>query len=86
MRGTRVAEVHLEPITEANVRAVFELEVAPEQQGFVAPNPWSLAQALAEPTNAWPRAIVARGVVVGFLMLEIDADDPQAVRSGCGGR
>jgi diamine N-acetyltransferase len=42
----------------------------------VAPNPWSLAQALAEPAIAWPRAIVAGSEVVGFLMLEIDPHDP----------
>lgn len=69
-----MAGVRLEPISEANVRAVFELEVAPEQQGFVAPNPWSLAQALADPAIAWPRAIVDGSEVVGFVMLEIDPD------------
>lgn len=68
--------VRLEPITEANVRAVFDLRVASEQQAFVAPNAWSLAQALAEHDVAWPRAIVAGDEVVGFLMLEIDPEDP----------
>jgi diamine N-acetyltransferase len=72
-----VAAVRLEPISEANVKAVFELQVAPEQQGFVAPNPWSLAQALAEAAIAWPRAIVAGHEVVGFLMLEVDPDEPR---------
>ena len=68
--------VRLEAITEANVRAVFDLRVASEQQAFVAPNAWSLAQALAEHDVAWPRAIVAGDEVVGFLMLEIDPEDP----------
>jgi diamine N-acetyltransferase len=64
--------VRLEPITEDNVKAVFDLTVAPGQEAFVASNAWSLAQALAEVDIAWPRAVVARGEVVGFLMLEID--------------
>jgi diamine N-acetyltransferase len=54
---------------------VFGLEVAPNQRGFVAPNPWSLAQALVELDVAWPRAIVSEGEVVGFLMMEIDMED-----------
>jgi len=68
-------DVRLEPLTEANLKAVFELTTAPGQEGFVAPNPWSLAQALIEGEKAWPRAIVADGDVVGFLMLEMDPDD-----------
>lgn len=67
--------VELHPISEDNVRAVFELEVAPHQRGHVAPNAWSLAQALAEHDIAWPRAIVADGEVVGFLLLEMDPDE-----------
>ncbi|MFZ1490105.1 MAG: GNAT family N-acetyltransferase [Ilumatobacteraceae bacterium] len=67
--------VELHPIDEDNVGAVFHLSVAPHQEGFVAANAWSLAQALAEHDIAWPRAIVADGTVVGFLMLEIDPDD-----------
>jgi diamine N-acetyltransferase len=66
--------VSLEPITENNVGAVFDLTVEPEQAPFVAPNPLSLAQALAQYETAWPRAVVADGEVVGFLMLEIDAE------------
>lgn len=67
--------VRLEPITEDNLKAVFELQLAPGQEAFVAPNPWSLAQALVESAIAWPRAIVADEAVVGFLMLEIDPDE-----------
>ena len=67
--------VRLEPVTEDNLKAVFELQLAPGQEAFVAPNPWSLAQALVESAIAWPRAIVAGEAVVGFLMLEIDPDE-----------
>jgi lactoylglutathione lyase len=65
-------EVRLEPIDEGNVKAVFDLRVAPGQEAFVAPNAWSLAQAVAEAPIAWPRAVVTGDEVVGFLMLEID--------------
>lgn len=64
--------VELAPITDTNLATVFDLEVRPDQQHFVAPNPWSLAQALVRGDAAWPRAIVADGRVVGFVMLEID--------------
>jgi diamine N-acetyltransferase len=67
--------VRLEPIDPDNVKAVFELELAPGQEQFVASNAWSLAQAVAEASIAWPRAIVADGRVVGFLMLEIDPNE-----------
>jgi diamine N-acetyltransferase len=68
--------VELQPITRHNVAEVFALELAPGQERFVAPNPWSLAQALAQYDTAWPRAITVDGNVVGFLMLEIDPHEP----------
>jgi diamine N-acetyltransferase len=67
--------IQLVPITKDNVREVFDLGVSPGQEGFVATNAWSLAQAYAESSVAWPRAVVAVDVVVGFLMLEIDPED-----------
>lgn len=70
-----MSQVRLDPIVEDNLQAVFDLEVHPHQRQFVAPNPWSLAQALAEYQIAWPRAIMADDVVVGLLMLEIDRDE-----------
>jgi diamine N-acetyltransferase len=69
MMAAMAIDVRLEPITDDNLKAVFGLEAAPGQDAFVAPNPWSLAQALVEGEKAWPRAIVAGDAVVGFLML-----------------
>ena len=66
--------VRLAPIDEHNVKTVFDLKVAPAQDQLVASNPWSLAEAVAEASVAWPRAIVAGDEVVGFLMLETDPD------------
>lgn len=33
--------VELAPITDGNLASVFDLAVRPDQQHFVAPNPWS---------------------------------------------
>ncbi len=45
----------LAEIDAHNVRQVFDLEVARGQERFVATNAWSLAQALAESSFAWPK-------------------------------
>ncbi|MDP9373863.1 MAG: GNAT family N-acetyltransferase [Chloroflexota bacterium] len=67
------AEVSLREITADTVRAICRLAVAPEQEGFVAPNAVSIAQAYFEP-RAWFRAIYAGDTPVGFIMLD---DDPE---------
>jgi diamine N-acetyltransferase len=66
--GTDTAPVALREITADTVREVIRLAVAPEQQGFVAANAISLAQALFAP-EAWYRAIYAGESPVGFVML-----------------
>ena len=68
MPGTDTAPVALREITADTVREVIRLAVAPEQQGFVAANAISLAQALFAP-EAWYRAIYAGESPVGFVML-----------------
>ncbi len=66
-------EVTLREITRESVCAICELQVAPEQRGFVAPNAVSIAQAHFEP-KAWFRAIYAGETPVGFIMLRDDAE------------
>lgn len=61
--------VTLRPITADTVRAITRLSVAESQQGFVASNAVSLAQALFAPA-AWYRAVYLGEVPVGFVMLE----------------
>jgi diamine N-acetyltransferase len=60
--------VSLREITAETVRDVCKLEVAPEQQGLVAPNAVSIAEAYFEPA-AWFRAVYAGDTPVGFAML-----------------
>jgi diamine N-acetyltransferase len=72
-------QVTLHEITSETVRAVIALSVAPHQQGFVASNAVSLAQALFS-DEAWYRAIHADGELVGFVMLSDETlkKDPPA--------
>jgi diamine N-acetyltransferase len=67
------AVVELREVTKDTVRSICGLQVAPAQRGFVAPNAVSFAEALFDP-QAWYRAIVADGVLVGFVMLSLDPD------------
>jgi diamine N-acetyltransferase len=60
--------VTLREITSETVRAVIKLSVAESQQGFVASNAVSLAQALFS-DDAWYRAVYDGEVLVGFVML-----------------
>ena len=67
------AAIELREITKENLREIFRLEVAPEQQRFVAPNAVSIAQAYFDREIAWFRGIYAGGTPVGFVMLH---DEP----------
>jgi diamine N-acetyltransferase len=65
----RVADrVTLREINAQTVRAVVGLAVTEYQNRFVAPNAYSLAQALFAP-EAWYRAIYLDNEPVGFVML-----------------
>lgn len=57
----------LREITPDNYRAIFALKVAPGQEGFVANNVYSLAQAKVF-AAAVPLAIYAEDTPVGFVM------------------
>ena len=60
--------VTLREITADTVRSICRLSVRPEQQGLVAPNAVSLAQALFS-KEAWYRAIYVGDSPAGFVML-----------------
>lgn len=65
--------VTLHPVNRANFRACVDLKVAPDQETFVAPNVYSIAQSKVEPT--WvPLAISADDAVVGFAMYGLDLE------------
>ncbi len=64
-------EVTLREVTKETVRAVCDLRVRPGQDGFVAPNAVSIAEAHFEP-HAWFRAVHAADRPVGFVMIYED--------------
>ena len=65
---TDKAHITLRKINAATVRAVAGLRVAPEQEGYVANNALSIAQAYFA-QDAWFRSIHAQDDLVGFAML-----------------
>jgi len=75
----------LRPVTRDHVGPLIRLKVAPHQDGFVAPNAVSLAQAPYE-TGAFPFAICDGETPVGYLALidmrihdfREDGDDPNS--------
>lgn len=76
--GARGPQVALEAVGKGNRAAILALELAPEQQGFVASNAESLAEARQD-DEAIARAVVAAGRVVGFLMYSAPEDDDEAI-------
>lgn len=72
----RDAQVTLREVTAQTVRAICNLQVSPEQKGFVAPNAVSIAQAYFEP-HAWFRAIYVDELPAGFVMLYADQETPE---------
>jgi diamine N-acetyltransferase len=69
--------VTLREVTRENLRAVLRLNVAPEQEKFVASNAVSIAQAHFQPEIAWFRAIYADEVPVGFMLLSDNVSRPR---------
>jgi diamine N-acetyltransferase len=67
-RNASNADVSLHEITASTVRAVTDLRVSPEQEGYVASNAVSIAQAYFH-REAWFRCIHAADDLVGFVML-----------------
>lgn len=72
----RGSPVTLREIDRGNLREVLRLKVSPAQEGFVAPNAVSIAQAHFHP-EAWFRAIYAGETPVGFAMLEDWTQNPE---------
>ncbi|MEV7231124.1 MULTISPECIES: GNAT family N-acetyltransferase [Polymorphospora] len=80
------SSLRLEKVTPDNVEAACRLAIRPEQERFVEPVAWSLAEAYARPEVAWPRLVYDGdrlvGFVMGFLAVRWTPDDPGDVRSG----
>ena len=68
------AETSLREITKETVRLITALDVGPDQDGLVAPNSVSIAEAHFEP-KAWFRAIYFGDEPAGFAMVWRDPDE-----------
>ncbi|HWF81300.1 MAG TPA: GNAT family N-acetyltransferase [Streptosporangiaceae bacterium] len=55
-------------VTAGNVGYACRLAVRPDQERFVAPVAWSLAEAYAQPEVAWPRLVYDADRPVAFVM------------------
>ena len=66
--------VELRKITDKNYRECLELKVREDQAGYVASNLFSLAQAWVYYETAYPFAVYADDVMVGFIMMGYDRD------------
>lgn len=71
--------IELVPVEEENFEQVIRLEVKESQRTFVAPNVRSLAECYLYRRNddVLPYAINANGKLVGFLLLDLDADEKE---------
>ncbi len=72
MNTLTLAEVSLE-----NLRGVSKLSstLTPEQQEYVAPNTFSVAEGLLTGSDAWIRAVCLDGTPIGFVMVHTGTDD-----------
>lgn len=68
---TRESPVTLRELSAETVVAVCDLNVKPEQDNFVAPNSFSIAQAYYSKT-AWFRGVYAGETPVGFAMMALE--------------
>ncbi len=69
--------IELRPLDRSNWRDCARLKLAPGQEDLVAPNVWSIAESRFEP-HYQPRAVLAAGDPVGFLMYCVETDTPDA--------
>jgi diamine N-acetyltransferase len=67
-------KVRLALVTYEMLRKVAALKVKPSQEGFVAPNALSVAEAYFVPEH-WFRAIMVDGAIVGFVMLHTKVEE-----------
>ena len=61
--------IELRPITKENLEEVLNLSVFEHQESFVSSTASSLAQAYVYHKTAFPFAVYADGIIVGFIMM-----------------
>jgi diamine N-acetyltransferase len=66
----------LEVVTSENVGSACRLQILPEQERYVAPVAYSLADAYVQPEFAWSRLIFEGEQLVGFVIAGFKPGDP----------
>lgn len=61
--------VELKEISKENLEDVLNLEISEHQEAFVSSNVYSLAQAYVYRETAFPFAVYANNILVGFIMM-----------------
>lgn len=72
------SSLSLVEITDDNFDAAIKVKVREEQNRFVAPVLYSLAQAYTNRDTAWPRLLMDGDEAVGFIMLQFDPEEEDA--------
>ncbi|WP_017586179.1 GNAT family N-acetyltransferase [Nocardiopsis ganjiahuensis] len=72
---TETPSLRLVEITDDNFDAAVKVEVREDQNRFVAPVLYSLAQAYTNRGTAWPRLLMDGDEAVGFLMVKFDPEE-----------
>lgn len=73
---TTTTALHLREIDPDNVTDACKLAIRPEQEPYVAPVAYSIAEAYANPDTAWPRLVYEGDQLVGFVMGGFDPESP----------
>lgn len=68
--------MELRRVTLENVEDACRITLRAEQDRYVAPVSWSLAQAYADPEAAWPRLVYDDDQLVAFVMGGFKDQDP----------
>jgi len=72
--------VELTPVDKDNWRAVTKLKVKDDQSAWVAPNWYSIIEAIFEDGEIESLAILADGEIVGYMMAEVDTGKDRALK------
>jgi len=75
--------LRLEELSAATAVAANSLSLRAGQAEFVTPPTYAIADSYTDPLAAWPRVVLDDGEVVGFILGNFSADDPQEEFRSC---
>ena len=75
--------LRLEELSAKTIVAANRLTLRPGQEQFVTPVSYSAADAYVNPTTTWARVVLDDDDVVGFILGNFDADNPNPEFRSC---